>query len=211
MKKKMFIIPLAITAFALTSCGEKEISKEEATQIVKKANEAELPTYTTITASLELAKYKFEGKGPTMEAQVAELKSGMDALFKETGFEDPKPGAKISQKIEVGEFTASRVVSIDGIFGSLEIDASVSNSVVKYFAVGNGVKASYSLSSENKTELNGMASSSSASTSAYVVLNDYALPVEQYFESTASQSITISGETNSLYMEFAIRTSVTLE
>ena len=196
MKKKMFIIPLAITAFALTSCGEKEISKEEATQIVKKANEAELPTYTTITASLELAKYN---------------RNDDDDDEGSTGFEDPKPGAKISQKIEVGEFTASRVVSIDGIFGSLEIDASVSNSVVKYFAVGNGVKASYSLSSENKTELNGMAGSSSALTSAYVVLNDYALPVEQYFESTASQSITISGETNSLYMEFAIRTSVTLE
>ena len=68
MKKvNLFLIPVAITAFAITSCGIKEISKEEAGNVVKKAAAKEVPEYTTITLTTELVKYKFDIKGEGLE------------------------------------------------------------------------------------------------------------------------------------------------
>ena len=100
MKKvNLFLIPVAITAFAITSCGNKEISKEEAGNVVKKAAAKEIPEYTTITLTTELVKYKFDIKGEGLEG-LGISQEDFAKLMDELEFEENRQMlAEISQQL----------------------------------------------------------------------------------------------------------------
>lgn len=211
MKKvNLFLIPVAITAFAITSCGNKEISKEEAGTIVKKAAEREVPTYTTITLTTEIVKYKVEFKGDAldgMDISEEELAAELKAL----GFEEVKPGAKIEASITMDQAREQyRYGSLDEILSALDA-ASTKDSKIKYYAVGEGVKVEYSYSLESNTEIAGNKLSVSASTYSSATINEYALATELYSEAIQSTSTTLNDKTSSAYIEFGLRMALSFK
>ena len=211
MKKvNLFLIPIAITAFAITSCGNKEISKEEAGNVVKKAAAKEVPEYTTITLTTELVKYKFDVKGEGLE-ELGISKEEFEASVKAMGFEEVKPGSKFESSITFSEAKEQyRFANIDEVLKELDATAA-NNSKIKYYAVGDGVKVEYSNSVESKIDTDGYKMSTSISGYASITLNEYALATEIYTESIESAATTISNKSSSIYCEFGVRMSLSFK
>lgn len=211
MKKvNLFLIPVAITAFAITSCGNKEISKEEAGNVVKKAAAKEVPEYTTITLTTELVKYKFDIKGEGLEG-LGISQEDFDASIKEMGFKELKPGSKFETSITFSEAKEQyRFANLDEVLKELDVTAA-NNSKIKYYAVGDGVKVEYSNSVESKIDTDGYKMSTSISGYASITLNEYALATEIYTESIESAATTISNKSSSIYCEFGVRMSLSFK
>ena len=211
MKKvNLFLIPVAITAFAITSCGNKEISKEEAGNVVKKAAAKEVPEYTTITLTTELVKYKFDIKGEGLEG-LGISQEEFDDSIKAMGFKELKPGSKFETSITFSEAKEQyRFANLDEVLK--ELDATTAkNSKIKYYAVGDGVKVEYSNSMENKTEVGENKMSVSSSAYASITLNEYALATELYNEATESAATTIGDKSSSVYFELGVRMSLSFK
>ena len=211
MKKvNLFLIPIAITAFAITSCGNKEISKEEAGNVVKKAAAKEVPEYTTITLTTELVKYKFDIKGEGLEG-LGISQEDFDASIKEMGFKELKPGSKFETSITFSEAKEQyRFANLDEVLKELDATAA-NNSKIKYYAVGDGVKVEYSNSVESKIDTEGYKMSTSVSGNASITLNEYALATEIYTESIESAATTIGDKSSSIYCEFGVRMSLSFK
>ena len=211
MKKvNLFLIPVAITAFAITSCGNKEISKEEAGNVVKKAAAKEVPEYTTITLTTELVKYKFDLKGEGLE-EIGISEEEFAANIEAMGFEEAKPGAKFEASITLSDAKEQyRFANLDEVLKELDATAA-NNSKIKYYAVGDGVKVEYSNSVESKIDTDGYKMSTSISGYASITLNEYALATEIYTESIESAATTISNKSSSIYCEFGVRMSLSFK